>query len=161
MKNKGAYLLLPLVLALWILIGYRIYKYIRHPDVILVNKQAEDITTSPVSYIPDTFNIEANYRDPFLGSIYPHEEAKSIVKTASIPKPLAAVKSPWPVIIYKGIIRNKDSNKALALLTVNGKLKSLTENDNLNGIKVIAIERDSLTVTFEGERRFFHKTGGK
>lgn len=156
MKNKKInYILLPAVVLVW---GYVIYQ-------IFHSGQSNDnlITTGEIIQMPtenqkfDTFNIVADYRDPFLGkTIDPNPVVKTAVKAAAKPQtPPQQVE--WPKIAYGGMIKNKKDDKQLAIVQVDGKENILKQGEEMSGIRLIKIYKDSIEIAFAKEKKVVSK----
>src|SRR5258708_1692147 len=103
MKNKKVViLLLVLTAGIWGTVIYRIFKTVHKKDRVQI-KAAE--SKSNFSYLPDTFSIVADYRDPFLGKRAVMEVPKKTSSGPVKPKPAPVVNIiKWPAISYAGII---------------------------------------------------------
>ena len=89
MKNKKlTYILVPLVLIVWGLIIYRIFNTIHNTDDSpLLNTPIATINGEKNTLL-DTFSLQLNYRDPFLGNLHrkiSNENATKVVKRAPTP----------------------------------------------------------------------------
>ncbi|HEX8269333.1 MAG TPA: hypothetical protein VF581_05535 [Flavobacterium sp.] len=118
MKNKRSiYILLPAVLLIW---GSVLYQFFSLSDGGSTQLQiSNDFDDEPHAELKkDTFSINVNYRDPFLGTI-----PKSYVPPA---KPRKVVKDKaesllWPTIIYKGTVSDNKEKSQVFLLIINGR----------------------------------------
>lgn len=161
MKNKKAiFIVLPATIFVWVIAFMQIYKRI-HPDndeaVISRNTIGETINNNTVR---DTFQLNLNYRDPFsIKSIQQLNEFVNTAKTPQKPKPVTIEKTAknWPVIIYSGMIKNQKSNKQLALVQINGNLRTLKTGDESDDILIGRIYKDSIEVSFAKQKKFIHK----
>jgi hypothetical protein len=145
--KKGIYIMLPLVLAIWFIIGYRIYNAIKDDGD---NKKVHEISnvTNTVEQKTDSFTLIADYRDPFL------EKSKviSVIKTNTSNKsslikssiPIVKKTTPWPSINYMGIIKNQKSSKQSILVLVNGKEMVLTQGDKVEEFILSKVLKDSI-----------------
>jgi len=155
MKNKAGYILLPLVVAVWALIGYRVLGFLKQDKISVSDTKTEEPNISLNNLVQDTFSIEANYRDPFIAQQVQHVVVTGPPQKVVQPKPVAKQNQPWPTISYLGLVKNNKSNKALAMVTFNKKLRNMGIGDETDGIKIIDIQRDSLVAKFNGERKSF------
>lgn len=156
-SNKGIYILLPLVFVVWGVIAYRMVKYLKQDSVVVPQSTFTGIEFTTENFKEDTFYIVADYRDPFLGEV--KKEIKKVTKPLPKPviKPAAKAEAPWPSVTFHGLIKNRDSKKAYALLSINGKRKSLIEKEEWQGLIVVAIEGDSITLAYNKQKRSFKK----
>jgi len=120
MKNKKSiYFLLPLVLVIW---GLLIYKFVTYrtsiPDVPTF---APDLTQRPIQLAEnDTFSINTDYRDPFLGKLYKTSELRRSIDQ-TIKQKVSQTIDVWPDVRYKGIVSDVKSKKRIFLVVVSGK----------------------------------------
>lgn len=147
MKNKKAvYILLPVVLAIWGIISYRIYSSLKKKEITTDLYQPVNTLENMEGAI-DTFNIIANYPDPFLRSTVTPERKSAPPKIQKENKVISPVV--WPDIAFRGIIKNPQAKKQTALIVINGKdylMKAGEKNENIVLTKVF---KDSVEVTFE------------
>lgn len=128
------------VLAVWGLVGFRIWNLAR-PEV-KENVKAEKKTESLDS--PND-SLHLDYRDPFLES----GKTKTVVmseKDASIPKPLVQM----PPLKYKGMVKGKDGT-VKALVESRGEVVSLAKGSVLDKVRVVEIEPEHIQVQFGNE----------
>ena|SRR6218665_585574 len=165
MKNrKLVYVLLPATLAVWILIGVRIYKTL-HPAADAEQLAVRPTTAKPAGpTLSDTFLIANNYRDPFgkVTAVAPdrHYSAAATapaVKKAAPPATSVIKAESWPAVSYSGMIRNQQSNKQLALVSINGNLHSMKQGDITDHVQLGKIWKDSIEVVWNKERKFVRK----
>jgi len=151
MKNKkNIYFLLPLVVIIWGLIAYKIFSGLKpstfNEKVIQTNKQ----------FIPkivkqtETFKIDSNYRDPFLGTIKKKKTAvrktgKSVVKKTVV----------FPIVIYKGIIAPKNRNEKVFIIVVNGKQYLFKRNSVFDNVKLLSGTTHEVVLQFQNNRQTF------
>lgn len=162
MKNKKAvYILLPMVSIVWGLVLYRIFaKTGNRPDPV-PSASLNTVLSKKKVDASDTFSLIANYRDPFLGKLprsiksqpkkkVQHAGKKRIKKPAPIPKP-------WPTIQYGGSIKNQRSNDHVAILKVQEEERMVALKEELKGIRVNQIFKDSVEVVYNNQTRIIHK----
>ena len=162
MKNKKLlYVLIPAVLLVWGIIIYKIVAPGSGGDDTSPLKNNEFITSSSTEILNDTFSINPNYRDPFLGkSIKKTIPSENKVSNVTIPTVIKKTTEPtikWPSVIYAGLIKNKKSNKQLVLIQINGQSSSIKVGEIINGIELINIFKDSIEVKFGNEKKFVVK----
>jgi len=147
MKNKKSiYVLLPIVLLIWGLVIYRFFDFSTDdiPDGTTSN-----FTVKPLAVMPrDTFNINVNYRDPFLGKMYlPRQVKKSGRKTNSIEQAAPLV---WPSIVYRGLVSDAKNKKKVFMLIISGQTFLMSERDTELDVQIKGGNREHITVTFQG-----------
>ena len=160
MKNKKlTYFLIALVVFVWGLIFYNIFKGVfnGNKNYVIANIQKKKV--KDIIITPDTFTIKANYRDPFLTKTYVAKKTKKkIVKKPVIKKPIEP-KPPirWPVIKYLGSIKNQKTNKEVAIININGKEKLISVGDTVTGVRLLKIYGDSVQVVYQKEKKVIRK----
>lgn len=155
------YVLLPLVLGLWCYIGWKIYDGLHDSDNTNFNVPVAAVFSDSVP-VPESYTLQANYRDPFLGDLVRTAPAavsgangavKQNVQKTSIPPSSPAN---WPAITYGGVIQKKQG-QPLALLQVNGQDFLLRAGEKALDVTVVAIHRDSIVVGWNKQKRSFRK----
>ncbi len=128
------------VLAVWGLVGFRIWNLAR-PEITESVKTEKK--TESQSVPRDSLRLD--YRDPFLES----GKAKTIVlseKVAAIPKPPVQM----PPLKYKGMVKGKDGT-VKALVESKGEVVSLAKGAVLEKVRVVEIEPENIRVQFGNE----------
>ena len=152
------YLLLLGVVLIWGVVLYRILSNIdsnpNPPQAIHQRSVFTDKDSS--SYEPYTLLID--YADPFGadedGPILRSSPDPSIKETGKYVTGGTTndVKPDISFIKYKGIISNSITNKKAAIISVNGKDELARLNKVINNIKINAIKKDRIQVTYQGEK---------
>lgn len=151
MKNKkNIYFLLPLVVIIWGLIGYKIFSGLNpaafNEKVIQTNKRFIPKTVKQT----ETFKINSNYRDPFLGTI--KKKKTAVRKTGkSVDKKIFV----FPNVIYKGIIAPKNRNEKVFIIVVNGKQYLFKRNSVFDSIKLLSGSSQEVVLEFQNHRQTF------
>src|ERR1700757_310240 len=153
--KKGVYIMLPLVLGIWVMIIYKVYKTINGNKENPVFHMQDGLVTSAKHEL-DTFVIVASYRDPFLDKIVSEQQIERKNNISNIvPKntqSFAKIIAPWPSINYVGIIKNKKSSKQTILVQLNGKEMILKEGDRAEGLTLCRVYKDSIEFSKEKEK---------
>lgn len=156
-KKKTLYMMLPLVVLVWGFVFYQLFgsvfsspNYAKEEFKPIVN--VEEIKK-------DSFLIVADYRDPFLGgeirirtqsSVAVNRTRKSTgVSQSKTPKTDKA----WPVIIYKGMIKNNNSERRVGILSVAGREYLIKEKDVVSEITILSISKNKVSVRFQKENK--------
>lgn len=169
MKNKKlSYILAPAVILIWGMIVYKIF--FAKEDQMIVPQYTTAISKKEHRTQIDTFNIEANYSDPFLRRTYIANPTKtsSEVNVSDYfygPKPptntntkKVSVKSTplkWPAIRYEGLIINNKSGKKTGVLYIDNKSNLITEKTIINNLEVMLLTMDSVKIKFKDEDKVF------
>ena len=161
MKNKKAlYVLLPTVISIWGYLFYKIFSTLNQDEPV-ANYSASGAAISLNENSPfNTFNLLANYRDPFLGKMV--LDNKRAVQSNNPAPANPAIKKPvqqtqWPQISYTGMIKNQQSKKQLAMVQINGKDYSLKIGEETDGIELKKIFKDSIEVSKGKEKKIIRK----
>ena len=154
MKNKkNIYILLPAVLIIW---GILLYKIIGglSPDAqtLQIAEQGGKFTPKIIKQT-DTFSIQTNYRDPFLGTF--KQKKKRTVRPHTKTPVIKKEKVPFPTIVYKGIVSPKGKNKNVFLISVNGQQHLFKRNTTFNNVKLLQGNAQKITVQFQHQKRTF------
>ena len=162
-KNSVKYLLGIAVIAIWGLLGYRIYQKV-YPPVYIPVTTSSNITTS-VPLAKDSFTLLAKYRDPFeiettsskkksqVKAIKPkNKPVQNNNKGAKRSKPFSS----FPKLLYKGLITVEKGNQ-IALVTINGQMIHLKKGQEINGLILNDIFTDSIQVKYQGNSKTFRR----
>jgi len=152
MRNKkNIYFLLPAVLLIWGLLGYRLF------SAVQPNNTSTDLVTSDISFEPnkfkesEPFTIMTNYRDPFLGTITTanRKNKKSTNKRKSQPI------EPFPQIVYKGLVSSQNNKQQIFIIGLDGKQHFFKKNQSINGVKLRKGNAKSISLKFQGQQQTF------
>ena len=159
MKKKTTILVMsPIVILVW---GFAFYKLFA--SFFATPNYAKPITNEVVNIEEiqkDTFDIVANYRDPFLGK---RATQKQVYSSKQSSKPHRIVKvekkaeQPWPTITYKGMIKNNNSDRRVGIAMINGKEYLVKQGDEIQSVKFIVIGKQSIEVSFQKEKKTITK----
>lgn len=154
MKNKkNIYFLLPAVLIIWGILLYKILWGIAPPTQN--NPIAEHIGKFTPKVIEQTekFSIKTDYRDPFLGT-FEQKRKKKIRKHIPL-QTVKKEKTPFPTIVYKGIVTPLGKNKKVFLISVNGQQHLFKKNTVYNKVKLLTGNSQHITVQFQKQKQTF------
>lgn len=162
MKKKQINIaLIIIVLALW---GTVLYKYVNrffgNDEIINFNEQQFLIPIATIE--KDTFELKTLARDPFLGKITLKKESAQIIKKTVI-KPILkttteSIKTkPFPIVQYFGYIKSQDKSQKLILLKVNDRFKKVRLKDNIDGLVVEQIYKDSVVLRYNNSAKSISK----
>ena len=154
-SKKSIYLLVPLVIIVWGLIGYKIINYTRDDTAKSISADViPDKKSTTDTPLPDTLML--NYSDPFLkrGSTTRPPEAKPslIFRTAFTATPLPKVKVQWPAISLRCIIQNKTTTYYTANIMINNKEYLLSKGGMAEDITITDIDNRSITLQLGTEK---------
>ncbi|HEX8562252.1 MAG TPA: hypothetical protein VF676_04650 [Flavobacterium sp.] len=149
-RNKSVTLLLIVVLAIW---GVLFYKFFSFSD------KERQISNNPVTAVKplaikprDSFNVDINPRDPFLG----HLLHKEVPRTSTNPtKRKPQVPLVWPSIRYKGTVSDNREKVKVYMLEVDGKTFLLKKGEVESGITILGGTRESVDVAYKSAVKKF------
>ncbi|KAF2518529.1 hypothetical protein E0W68_09410 [Flavobacterium salilacus subsp. salilacus] len=150
MKNKKAiYILLPLVLLIWAMVIYQFFSFSGSDAVAVNNNKA--YTIKPINIpVKDTFTINVNYRDPFLGKMYLPNNNKTSISKKTKPKPAEPIIMPH--IIYKGIVSDNQNEKKVFMVIIKGQTFLMKEKDTEQEVTLKNGNREYIEVVYKGQK---------
>lgn len=177
-SKQSVYLLLPLVLLVWGIIGWRIWAAAGDPAVEAARGQLVPLHAKPMAshHRPE---LLLTYSDPFkpaaTHSISPSTIAlprvtdggNSVLSTlkradaslnfvARSPVPvITASPVTWPQIKYLGLISHAGRNAEVALLAIDNQELVIKTGASERGVQVIKLLRDSVQLGFGGQKKSF------
>lgn len=139
--------MLPLVLFIWGTVMYQVFSFTTTEEEVIV--PTNTISLKPIPIIKrDSFSINTNYRDPFLGKVY-------VTKKDSLPKKKKPVKAKeplvWPSIQYKGIVSDTKDKVKIYMLVINNRTCLMKKGDTQNEIYLKDGDKESVYVKYKGE----------
>lgn len=148
MKNKKSiYILLPIVLFIWGTVIFQFFTFSGNDGDITDISNKFEIKPLKVKE-RDTFTINVNYRDPFLGKMYsPNSTHIARHHSKKIPKPIEPII--WPQILYKGIVSDTKNKTRVFMLIINGKTYLMKKGDIQEGVLLKDGNRLSIDAKFK------------
>lgn len=151
MKNKkNIYILLPAVLIVWGLVGYRIFSTITPKTTFHQQNTAYTFALKPL-HQQERFSIRANYRDPFLGTINSPQKVKRKTKKAEPP----IARNPFPEIDYKGLVSGSGDSSPVFIIAVNGQQFFFKKNTSFAEVKLVKGNNKEVVLRFKGRQQSF------
>lgn len=138
-KQQKTYVLLAAVLLIWGIIGYQFFNQFS-------SNNTEVTASSSFEFVPkkitkqETYTVNANYRDPFLGKL-PSDKKKKIVKRKKAPK----TNIPFPSIIYRGVVEGGSKS---FILTINGVEEIMSVGQTLHKVTLKKANQSQVIVVF-------------
>lgn len=161
MKNKKLkWLLIPLVLILWGIIGYQIYSGVKGEVQVIQEPKAKP---SVIATTQDTLSYVLNldYPDPFLKNRKrinpsytsstnnaPSSPTKPKVKATVVLKPLR-----WPSLTYKGQLEKKGSKTPMCIVEIDKTLFFMRKGEEQDGVKLLHVFTDSVQVAYKAREK--------
>ncbi|KFF11996.1 hypothetical protein [Flavobacterium hydatis] len=152
MKNKkNIYILLPVVMLIWGIVIFQFFSFTT-PDDFVEDRPTEFIIKPLKIVKKDTFGINVNYRDPFLGKAYAGQSVPKVKSNNSgikkLPKPEEVIV--WPTIKYKGLISDSKEKKKVYILIIGGQNYYMKIGDTANEVFLKSGDRESIYVKYKG-----------
>lgn len=151
MKSKrNTYVLLSAVLILWGFIGYRVFASMNLPKennsgLVKTEKfQPKEITAK------ETYIIQANYKDPFLGTM---EKPKKKIRVISKKRKEKIV---FPNVEYKGVFSSSVKNNTVYLIIINSKKEMFKIKEVYQDVKLLQGDKEKITVKYKTEKQTFY-----
>ncbi|MDD2963556.1 MAG: hypothetical protein PHQ65_08435 [Bacteroidales bacterium] len=149
MNKKRSSILLIVTLGIWGILLYRIIRYYQAEDVFVV--EIGDRITAVQDTIP-TDTLLLNYPDPFSDeAVNRSDEPDLFVPDMASP----------PSLVYLGMVNNRTMKKSFACIRIGNNQLIVKKNEIVNGIRIVAIYRDSLAVDFNSHFFTFSQNVGK
>jgi hypothetical protein len=163
MKSKRTtYLLMAVVAGIWGLIGWKVWKGLQGDDDFSL--PAERVVQSKKkNQLSDSFELIANYRDPFLGKTSVSAPAVSTPAVRTTPTEKTTINKPeppvntWPEIRYGGFVKKSGQENGAGFLIINGSSEIVTRGQTIQNITIVQLWRDSVQVMRGKERRIIKK----
>lgn len=147
---KNIYILIPAVLLVWGIIGYRIFSGIAPSQ-----KKTEEIAIlssfqPKEAMIKEVFELKLDYRDPFLGTLSIRE--KKIIK----PKPRVKDSIVFPDIHYKGIFSSSNKSNTIFLVMIDGYQEMFKKHETHQQVKLLKGDKKKITIKYKTEKKTFY-----
>ncbi|TKG88108.1 hypothetical protein EYV94_27630 [Puteibacter caeruleilacunae] len=153
-KSKtNIYILLPVVIALWGTIFYKVFWGNGGDEPLLMEVQPVNMKVSKQVEASTDFQLKLNYADPFLGTQYVKKKVAVATKKSKPSRNRALAN--WPGVSYNGCISNDKGE--LAHLLINGRTSLVAKDAIVNEISVLEITADSILLKCQSEKKWFKK----
>jgi len=152
MKNKKSiYILLPLVLLVWGAVLFQVFSFTKSDEIIPITNS--EFTIKPLKINQrQSFDININYRDPFLGKAYVAQNTAVVkvnhTKSAKVVKPKETLV--WPTILYKGMISDTKAKNTIFMLIIDNKNYYMKIGETENEILLKSGDKESVYVKYKG-----------
>ena len=155
-KNKlKTYALSVVVVTIWGVIGYQIYSALNPSEEELGVPQVPLSFNSETVTQRDTFSIQNNYRDPFLGKLPDNKRPLRTVKTQRRAKTVDTVV--FPNIQYKGMVQRSGGGEAVFAISINGMESILGAGQSYQDVQLISGKAQEILISFKGKRKTISK----
>ncbi|MDC9722880.1 MAG: hypothetical protein PSN34_08905 [Urechidicola sp.] len=149
MKNKkNIYFLIPAVLLIWGIIGYRIVRSINPPQPNATTQVAITDFKPKEVVVSKPYSINANYRDPFLGTMATN---KKKVKRVVQKKPVV-----FPSVQYVGFVAPIGKKKSpVFILKINGQQELLKKRETAQELQLVSGNQKEVVLKYKGIKKTF------
>ncbi len=163
-KKRLNIILILLVLGLWGTVAYKSLNRFFPPE----NGANESNNVSQSFNIKriekDTFSLEKLPRDPFLSRVLEVKSSPVVIKSfvpraKDIKTPKPVMNKPlivWPKVYYYGYIKSHQKTEELILVKIDNRLLKVRKNQDIEGLVIKRIFKDSIEVGFNKEKKFVH-----
>lgn len=142
MKNKKSiYILIPLVLLIWGILGYRLFSFLGGDETgkdTINNFQFKNVEYKE----PDSVKIIVDYRDPFTGKLSDgsknNKVPSNLVHKTEKRNALAEKQENKPIIVYKGLVSDAKDKNIVFMFSIDNKTYLLEKGQVEDDIKVIS-----------------------
>ena len=163
-KNKFQYILLPIAIAVWGYIIYKVFFYVERVEHSSIKDRVGLVDPVEVE-IPDTYILLNNYRDPFSSDIMlaevdtatPEPSSNDTINPKNTMGRLSCDKKGCPEVTYKGCIMNSEKSIDKAFIQIGNSTYSVSVRDTVQGLQVEKLFTDSIKVSFNDNIYTFHK----
>ncbi len=157
------YLLAGVVLLIWGLVVYRIFSAVNEEEASFMPSAPPLASSRPKGEtLSDTFELIADYRDPFLGKMSASGDPAPIRRAVVRKKPvLQATPAPpvdWSFIAFLGTIRNKQGHKEIGLFRIRGQEVMMSAPETRGDVSVLKVGKDSAWISYQGIKKALTKS---
>lgn len=170
-KKWLSYLLGAVVLLIWGIVIHRLIKGLFSDDEGMVMRTPSDpVDSTSVERAADTFSLKLDYPDPFLKDAPRRRRARRVRDQKEEEKGSKDQKKDnedkngeekeqlrWPQLEFGGIVRNRSSDRVVALLRIDGKDRLMKEGDEHEKVSLEEVWSDSVRVALNGKERVIAK----
>jgi hypothetical protein len=165
-KKRLNIILILLVLGLWGTVAYKSLNRFFPSEDIVLNDTISNQNFNLKKIEKDTFTFKNLNRDPFLDKALVVKTNPVVLKstaprpkTTTIPKPIVNSKPLpiWPQVSYYGYIKSHQKTEELILVKIDNNLLKVRKNQNIDGVVIKRIFKDSIEVLFNKEKKFVYK----
>lgn len=149
-KKRTTYLFIAVILIYGAIVA-RFFILRSDGEEQIISQTATKFT--PISYaVKENFEINNNYRDPFLGKRTVAASTSKKIKTTPVEKKETAY---YPNIIYRGVVADSRSSAKVLSLTINGKEFIVREGKTADSVRVVSGDSKKITVAYKGNTKKF------
>ncbi|WP_417921370.1 hypothetical protein [Christiangramia marina] len=154
MKNKNLYVLIPVVLIIWGVLGFKFFNSLsKDINSISTNSLQETIQNPKIPRNLRMLKLRDIDKDPFLGLSY---QKPSRNYNNHHVKKISRIE--WPPITYLGSIEDASDSNSIHIIKV-GRSQFLFENGDIHlEVKLIRTFKNKVRLSYKGESKVFIKS---
>ena len=149
-KQQKTYALLVAVLIIWGLIGYQIFNQLNPKEELSTTFVTQKYQPKALKKVV-AYELQNNYRDPFLGKL-PNSTKAIVQKKAKKERKKNTKKKKFPRVVYNGIVEGASQ---LFVITINDNQENFTINQTINDVTLIEGNEAEITLSFDDEVKTF------
>lgn len=131
------------MLLIWGIIGFKVIKALTHePDIPPMQVTKSELVQ--IANTKDSFSINADYRDPFLGTL-PGTKKKMAQRT--IKKEPVQKRN----IIYSGLVTESSTGNTLFFISIDGQQHMMSLKEEINGVTLVNGNDRQIKVRYGGQ----------
>lgn len=166
-KKQLNIILILIVLGLWSTIAYKSLNRFFSNDIANNSNPNSNIGFNLKKIKKDTFLLQNLHRDPFLDRTLIEEHNTTGITSSNIVVPKTKIVRPkvittkpipvWPSIAYYGYIKSYQKSEELVLVKINNQLEKMRKNQNIDGVTILHVFKDSIEVEFHKQKKYILK----
>ncbi|MBN1339748.1 MAG: hypothetical protein JXA03_10520 [Bacteroidales bacterium] len=152
-NKKTLYILLPAVVLIWGAVVHKIISGIDGDNN--TGRRQNYVQKAPgPSYLPDTFSMSGNCRDPFRPEkVYQAPSGKN----ANVVNRGKTKNVRWPQVTYNGWMKNIKTGTVQVNLVIAGQDRILKPGEEKEGIALVRVWEDSVMLKYDNDIKSFMK----
>lgn len=149
-KKTKTYILIVVVVLIWGVVIYNIASAVSgSDDTVEIQFQPDPINLN-LENKRDTFNLIADYRDPFLGVVT--KAAVQRTKKKAKPAKVQTPKEPLPSITYSGYMRDPENGTPVFFINVNNEQLMMKLTEVVGQIKLLSGSDKQVVLIYNEQR---------
>lgn len=157
-KKKTLYILLPLTLAVWGLILFKLFSGFGGDEEYGITSPQGSAKQNETKKLPDHFKLFLNYPDPFLSAnTISNSNSEKAPSYNDIKAGILNKAQQWPEIRYFGLVKNQRTKARRINLGIGSQMYILKEKDKVDYLRLEKIHADSVIISFKHERKTIYK----
>ncbi|WP_124981838.1 hypothetical protein [Nonlabens xiamenensis] len=152
-SKKSLFVLIPLTLMIWGIIGYQIYDGL-NPELPPLEQVDQSRFRESEKEKAVLQPLKVPIYDPFLGTRYTPKKTKQTIAKSSV---INKKEVNWPSINYLGFIKKKDGKRKVAALQINGQVLTFEPRQTIDSIQLLSATSGYAELKYQGTLKRFEK----